>query len=74
LRDFQGNYHLPNKKLELIPLATTVVDGPKHGFNMVAVKDAELLKGDMFRYCDNVSPKYIAHKSPALHHPIDGLK
>lgn len=74
IRDFQGNYDLSKKKIELIPLPTTVVDGPKHGFNIVAVKNPDLLKGDEFRYCDNVSPKYIAHKSPALHHPIDGLK
>lgn len=74
IRDFQGNYDLSNKKIELIPLATTVVDGPKHGFNIVAVKDETILNGEMFRYCDNVSPKYIAHKSPQLHHPLDGLK
>ncbi|TGM60667.1 FkbM family methyltransferase [Leptospira vanthielii] len=73
IRDFQGNYDLSNKKLELIPLVSTVLEGPKHGFNIVAVKNKALLQDDMFRYCENVSPKYIAHKSPALHHPIDGL-
>ncbi|EOQ97919.1 methyltransferase FkbM domain protein [Leptospira wolbachii serovar Codice str. CDC] len=74
IRDFQGNYDLSNKKIELIPLISTVLEGPKHGFNIVAVKNKELLQDDMFRYCENVSPKYIVHKSPALHHPIDGLK
>lgn len=73
IRDFQGNYDLSNKKIELVPLVSTVLEGPKHGFNIVAVKDKGLLQGDMFRYCEKVSPKYIAHKSPALHHPIDGL-
>lgn len=73
IRDIQGNYHLAKKKIELIPLASTYLEGPKHGFNIVAVKNKELLKGDIFRYCENVSPKYIAHKTPALHHPIDGL-
>jgi FkbM family methyltransferase len=73
LRDMQGNYDQKNSKLELIPLTTTVVDGPKHGFNIVAVKDESILKGDLFRYVDYVSPKYIAHKSKELHHPIDGF-
>ena len=73
IRDFQGNYDLKGKKIELIPLTTTYLEGPPHGFNIVAVKNTDILKGDQFRYCDNVSPKYLVHKTPALHHPIDGL-
>ena len=73
VRDFQGNYDLKNKKIELIPLTATYLKGPPHGFNIVALKNTEILTGDQFRYCDNVSPKYLVHKDPALHHPIDGL-
>lgn len=73
IRDFQGNYDLSNKKIELIPLQTTFLEGPKHGFNIVAVTNPEILLGDKFRFCDHVSPKYIKHKSAELHHPLDGL-
>ncbi|MHA8072223.1 FkbM family methyltransferase [Aquirufa ecclesiirivi] len=72
-RDFQGNYDMQGKKIELIKPEETVIDGPPHGFNMVAVKDLDLLKGDLFKMVKNVSPKYIIHKEPSIHHHTDGF-
>jgi FkbM family methyltransferase len=72
-RDFQGNYDMKGKRIELIKPEETVIDGPPHGFNMVAVKDMSLLEGDLFKLVKNVSPKYILHKDPLLHHHTDGF-
>lgn len=73
LRDFQGNYDMKNKKIELIKPEETVLDGPSHGFNMVAVKDKSLLENDLFKMCRNLSPKYILHKKSPLHTHTDGF-
>ena len=74
VRDFQGNYDMQGKAIELIKPEYTVLDGPAHGFNMLAVKDETLLNNSIFKMCDNVSPKYIIHKTPTLHHHSDGFK
>jgi len=73
LRDFQGNYDMKGKKIELIPLSETYLQGPPHGFNMVAVKDETILENEIFSFCSGVSPKYLVHKDPQLHHPMNGL-
>ena len=72
IRDFQGNYDMRGKPIELINPEDTVTDGPKHGFNMLAIKDKNLINNNLFKICKNVSPKYILHKNPALHHHTDG--
>jgi FkbM family methyltransferase len=74
IRDFQGNYDMKGKAIELIKIEDTVIDGPPHGFNMLAIKDESLINNDQFKMCENVSPKYILHKSPSLHHHTDGFK
>jgi FkbM family methyltransferase len=74
VRDFQGNYDMKGKAIELIKPEDTVTDGPKHGFNMLAIKDETLIDNSLFTMTKGVSPKYILHKSPALHHHMDGFK
>jgi len=73
IRDFQGNYDLKDKKIELIKPEETIIDGPRHGFNMLAVKDLSILKNDLFKFVKYVSPKYIIHKDPAIYHHTDGF-
>lgn len=73
LRDFNSNYDLSHKPIELIPIDSIYLEGPPHGFNMVAVKDPCLLEGPGYELVRDVSPKYLRHKNPALHHPIGGL-
>jgi hypothetical protein len=73
LRDFQANYDLKGSPIELIPPQDTYVEGPPHGFNMLAIKDETIIKNDNFRIVSKVSPKYLIHKDPALHHPKGGL-
>lgn len=73
IRDFQSNVDLGGRPIELVPLDTAWLEGPPHGFNIVAVRDPSLLEGDGFRVTPNVSPKLLHHRDPRLHHPTDGL-
>lgn len=69
VRDFQSNVDMAARPIELVPLAGAYLDGPPHGFNLVAVRDPALLEGDLFRLRPGVSPKLLFHRDPALHHP-----
>ena len=73
VRDFQSNYDLSGRPIELVPAETAYLDGPPHGFNMLAVKDAAVIADDAFRIVPHVSPKLLLHRDPALHHPAGGL-
>lgn len=73
LRDFNSNYDLAGKPVELIPVDDVYLEGPPHGFNMVAVKDPTVFDGPGYAIVKGVSPKYLRHKDPALHHPLSGL-
>lgn len=73
LRDFNSNYDLSARPIELIPIGSIHLGGPPHGFNMVAVKDPSLFDEPGYVLVHDVSPKYLRHKNPALHHPVGGL-
>ena len=73
VRDFNTHRELPGKPVELIPADKVYLEGPPHGFNMVAVRDASVFSGPEFKFVENVSPKLLLYKSPSLHHPTDGL-
>ncbi|HEX8613936.1 MAG TPA: FkbM family methyltransferase [Telluria sp.] len=73
VRDFNSNVDMEGKPIELIPAASVYLEGPPHGFNMVAVKDAARFAAPPYKICHHVSPKLLRHKDPALHHPTDGL-
>jgi len=73
VRDFNSNYDLNGHPIELIPADSVYLEGPAHGFNMVAIKDASLLDNPAFKICHGVSPKLLAHKAPELHHPTGWL-
>jgi len=73
LRDFNSNYDLAGKPVELVPVDAVYLEGPPHGFNMVAVKDPSVFDAPGYAIVRNVSPKYLRHKDPKLHHPVGGL-
>ena len=73
VRDFQSNYDLRGRPVELVPIATALLDGPAHGFNVLAVADPAVVAGAGFRITPGVSPKLLLHGDPALHHPLGGL-
>ena len=73
VRDFQSNYDLQGRPIELVPAATAYLQGPPHGFNVLAVKDPSIVQNELFVLRPDVSPKLLFHRDPALHHPLGGL-
>jgi hypothetical protein len=73
IRDFHGNYNMAGRPIEIIPLNRIYLDGPAHGFNLLATKDPCLVQRLNLQVVEGVSPKLIVHKDPKLHHPIGGL-
>jgi len=73
VRDFQSNYDLAGRPIELVPLETAYLEGPPHGFNLFAFRDAAVIDDALFRVTPNVSPKLLFHRDPKLHHPAGGL-
>jgi len=73
VRDFNTHHEMGAKPVELIPVDRVYLDGPPHGFNMLATHRPENLVAPGFRIVEHVSPKLLAHKDPKLHHPADGL-
>lgn len=69
VRDFQSNVPMAKCKIELIEPKHVYLEGPPHGFNMLAVKNPKTIKNSLFRIVKNVSPKLLLHKDPKLHWP-----
>lgn len=70
IRDFQSHVAMPDLPVELVPADTAYLEGPPHGFNMLALHDRALLDDPLFRIVENVSPKLLHHRDPALHYPL----
>jgi FkbM family methyltransferase len=70
VRDYQSNVPMASHPIELVELARCYLEGPPHGFNLVAVKRPELLNVPFIRYCQDVSPKLLFHRNPKLHGPL----
>mgnify|MGYP003600834230 CR=1 FL=1 len=64
---------MPGQPVEQVPIDSVYLDGPPHGFNMLAVPDAARVQGSAFRIVEGVSPKLLPHKDPHLHHPVGGF-
>jgi FkbM family methyltransferase len=73
VRDFQSNRDLGGRPIELVAPDTAYLDGPPHGFNVLATKEPELIEDGPFVLSPGTSPKLLAHRDPALHHPAGGL-
>ena len=70
IRDFHNNYRMADHPIEIIPVNRVYLEGPPHGFNVLATTDPNLVKRLDLRIVENVSPKLLLHKDPALHQPI----
>lgn len=70
IRDFHDNYSMAGKPIEIVPAATVYLEGPPHGFNMLATRDRGLVDRLQLRVVDHVSPKLLLEKDPRLHHPL----
>ncbi|MEM1049396.1 MAG: FkbM family methyltransferase [Pseudomonadota bacterium] len=70
IRDYQGNVHMPDAPVEVVPIETCYLEGPPHGFNIFASKRPDCIERHDLRICENVSPKLLKHRDPALHQPL----
>lgn len=70
LRDCQSNWELGLKGPEIVPLDTVYLEGPAHGFNLIASKRDDLFDDLGFKRVPFVSPKYLRHRDPRLHLPL----
>ena len=65
IRDLHSSFNLDNVKLELLPLENIFLEGPKHGFNMIATKSKKLNK---YKVNNKYSPKYLFFKKENKFH------
>ena len=70
IRDFHSNYPMANAPVEVIPIDRVYLEGPPHGFNTLATKDANLIERLGLRIVKDVSPKLLLDRDPALHLPL----
>ncbi len=73
VRDINSHREMPGQPVELVPLDTVYLEGPPHGFNMLAVADPARVQSSAFRIVEGVSPKLLPHKAAQLHHPVGGF-
>ncbi|MCH8904442.1 MAG: FkbM family methyltransferase [Bacteroidetes bacterium] len=74
IRDFHTNKDVTGLPIELIPSNNVYLEGPPHGFNMIAVLNDQLICNDLYRIVENVSPKLLMHKDPKIHWPSGWIK
>jgi len=72
VRDYESNVPMSRQAIELIRPEETYLDGPPHGFNMLAVKDEAIMANPLFRFVSGVSPRLLKHSDPRLHQPLAG--
>ncbi|HSI62402.1 MAG TPA: FkbM family methyltransferase [Candidatus Saccharimonadia bacterium] len=70
VRDYHSNHPMRGQPVELIPCDGVYLEGPPHGFNMLGIKDPEILTSPMFKIVRGVSPKLLLHRDPTLHQPV----
>lgn len=71
LRDYNTNIDMSGKPVEIIPPDRVYLEGPPHGFNMIAVKNLSILDHPEIKLCYDVSPKLLTHKNSYLHQPTE---
>lgn len=70
VREFHQNIDTKGMPVELTPAGNTYCEiPPHHGFNMLAVPSEELIKNDLFRVVNGLSPKLLLHKNDPLFSP-----
>jgi FkbM family methyltransferase len=70
IRDYQSNVPMAGHPVELVFAEDVVLEGPPHGFNMLAVKQRATLERALYRFCRAVSPKLLFHRDQRLHGPL----
>ena len=76
VRDFHSNYDMSGEAIEIVPVDRVYLEGPPHGFNMLATKRPGLVDELDLHVVKDVSPKLLLEKGkdPRLHHPTGWLR
>lgn len=70
IRDFHSNHDTRTLDIEIIPLENCYLEGPPHGFNVLAITNDSIITELNLKIVKNVSPKLLLHKDARYHHPI----
>jgi FkbM family methyltransferase len=70
IRDYHDNVAMHGRPIEVIPVGSVHLDGPPHGFNLLATKDDDLVRRFDLRVVAGVSPKLLRTGDPRLHQPL----
>ena len=73
IRDVHGNFPMGDSPVEVVPAASVHLEGPPHGFNMLAVKDEGILRRLGIMIVEGVSPKLLPEGDSPLHRPTGGF-
>jgi FkbM family methyltransferase len=73
IRDIHDNFPMHGRTIEVIPIDRVYLEGPPHGFNVLATKEPGLIDRLSLNVVEDVSPKLLHDKNPLLHHPLDGI-
>jgi FkbM family methyltransferase len=72
IRDFHDNRSMAGQPIEIIPADSVYLEGPPHGFNVLATRRfAEIERKMDLRLVRHVSPKLLLERDPRLHHPLN---
>jgi FkbM family methyltransferase len=69
IRDYQATIELGDAPIEVVELDGMYLDGPPHGFNVLAVKDLSAIERWGLVVRRDVAPKLLRHRSSPLHRP-----
>lgn len=69
VRDYQSNVAMSHAPIELVPTNTAYIEGPHHGFNILASKKSNIVQLLNAKLVTGVSPKLLKHRDPKLHQP-----
>jgi FkbM family methyltransferase len=70
IRDYHDNVAMEDRPIELVPAESVHLDGPPHGFNLLATKDPAIPGRHGFTIVPGVSPKLLLRGDPRLHRPL----
>jgi len=70
IRDYQDNLGMRECPIEIIPADSVYLEGPPHGFNMLATKRLGLPEEHDLRVVRGVSPKLLLHRNDGRHEPV----
>ena len=70
IRDYHSNVSMVEKPIELVPINNIYLEGPPHGFNILAIKDLSIIEDAIFLISPGVSPKLLKHRDQAIHAPL----